>query len=409
MNRKLPTLALTAFAAFAAFSAFPSSTRTPAIAILRVPNSGIQPQAVMDNDGVLHLLYFAGDPKAGDLYYVTSSNNGAAWSAPLRVNSVPRSAIALGTIRGGQMAIDGKGRAHVAWNGATSGQGAAQPQGPLNPESGQRGAPMLYSRMNESRTAFEPERNLMTRTFGLDGGGTVAADSAGNVYVAWHGKTPGAPAGEAGRQVWVAESHDGGANFAPEQPAWNQPSGACGCCGMAMFADSRGAVRALFRSATEGVHRDIYLLTSFDHGRTFDGRKLHTWNINACPMSSMSLAEGAGAAAGKIAGAWETGGQVYFENLTGSNSPPAGAPGAPPVSAPGEGKNRKHPRLAIAANGQMLMVWTEGTGWQRGGSLAWQLYDPAGKPIGETATRPGIPAWSFAAVAAGPRGFVIVY
>ena len=30
----------------------------------------------------------------------------------------------------------------------------------------------------------------MTRTFHLDGGGTVAADPGGNVYVAWHGGTP---------------------------------------------------------------------------------------------------------------------------------------------------------------------------------------------------------------------------
>ncbi len=65
---------------------------------------------------------------------------------------------------------------------------------------------MFYSRLNDGGTAFEPERNLMTRTFGLDGGGTLAADTVGNVYVAWHGKIPGAADGEAGRQVWMAVS-----------------------------------------------------------------------------------------------------------------------------------------------------------------------------------------------------------
>lgn len=44
---------------------------------------------------------------------------------------------------------------------------------------GKVGEPMLYSRSNDSGTAFEPERNLMTRTFGLDGGGIIAADSTG--------------------------------------------------------------------------------------------------------------------------------------------------------------------------------------------------------------------------------------
>ena len=140
---------------------------------------------------------------------------------------------------------------------------------------------MLYSRLNDARSAFEPERNVMTRTFGLDGGGTVAADSAGNVYVSWHGKAPAATEGEAGRQVWVAESHDDGKTFAAERPAWNQPTGACGCCGMAIFADAKGTVRALYRSATENIHRDIYLLTSVNPAHGFEGRKLHTWELNA--------------------------------------------------------------------------------------------------------------------------------
>jgi len=46
------------------------------------------------------------------------------------------------------------------------------------------------------------------------------------------------------------------------------------------------------------------------------------------------------------------------------------------------------------------MIWTEGTGWQRGGSLAWQLFNPEGKPLGEKGTVLGVPAWSFAAAAA---------
>ena len=45
---------------------------------------------------------------------------------------------------------------------------------------------MLYSRLNDPGTAFEPQRNLLHETGGLDGGGTLAADGAGNVWVAWH-------------------------------------------------------------------------------------------------------------------------------------------------------------------------------------------------------------------------------
>src|SRR5205814_404532 len=117
------------------------------------------------------------------------------FSPPVRVNSQPGSAVATGTIRGAQIALGQGGRIHVAWNGS-------QKARPVNPI---KGAPMLYARSDESRSAFEPQRNLMQRTFGLDGGGTVSADSAGNVvYVGWHGRTTDAPEGEAGRTMWFA-------------------------------------------------------------------------------------------------------------------------------------------------------------------------------------------------------------
>jgi hypothetical protein len=389
MTRKV----LLFFCAVAVVASFSPDARSVEISVVRVPNSGIQPQAAMDGFSALHLLYYLGDPMHGNLFYVKSRDAGVTWSSPLRVNSEAGTAIAAGTIRGGQIAIGKNGRVHVAWNGSPK----AGSQGPLNPQSGRQESPMLYSRLNNAHTAFEPERSLMTRTFELDGGGTVAADSAGNVYVSWHGKARGAKEGEAGRQVWVAESHDGGKTFAAEHPAWNQSTGACGCCGMAMFADTKGAVRALYRSATESVHRDIYLLTSLDHARSFEGRKLHPWEFNACPMSSMAFAEGAG----RVEGAWETAGQVYFTDLTNSE--------ANPTAASQEGQGRKHPRIAIAPGGETLMVWTEGTAWARGGSLAWQLYDASHKLMGDKGTRPGVPAWSFGTVTPAARGFVVIY
>ena len=233
------------------------------IGFVRVPQGGIQPQAVIDSRGIMHLVYFSGDPKQGDVFYVHSNDNGATFSTPLRVNSQPGSAIAMGTIRGAQIAVGKNGRVHVAWNGS----GIARPEGVLNPEAGKPGSPMLYARLDDAGKAFEPQRNLMRHTFGLDGGGAVAADSSGNVYVAWHGKGEAAAEGEAGRQVWIARSTDDGETFAAETPAWEEATGACGCCGMGIFASRNGTVYGLYRSATESVHRDIYLLMSSDKGQ----------------------------------------------------------------------------------------------------------------------------------------------
>ena len=79
------------------------------------------------------------------------------------------------------------------------------------------------------------------------------------------------------------------------------------------------------------------------------------------------------------------------------------------MNAPQEVKGSKHPRIAIASSGETLMVWTEGTGWARGGSLAWQLFDPSGKVIGEKVTRSDVPVWSFGAVVSKAGSFVVLY
>lgn len=365
----------------------------------RVPGGGLQPQLAIDGQGTLHLLYYAGDPQQGDVFYVKSTDGGMTFSPAIRVNSQPGSAIAMGTIRGAQLAIGKDGRVHVAWNGSSD----ATPAGPLNPDSGKPGMPMLYARLNDSGTAFQAQRNLMRHSFGLDGGGSIAADQSRNVYVAWHGigqaeASGTGKEGEARRRMWIAKSQDEGRSFSPEEKAWSQETGACGCCGMKIFVDRRANIYALYRSATESVHRDVYLLTSQNRGQSFEGRLLHKWDINACPMSSMDIAENAD----MVVGAWETGGQVFWARLDGG--------GGQPISPAGEGKGRKHPRLAVNQSGDVLLAWTEGTGWKKGGSLAYQVYDRTGQPTPDAGRLPGIAAWSFAAVAATPDNrFSILY
>ena len=39
------------------------------VTLLRVPNGGIQPQAMVDAKGVVHLIYLAGEPRACDVFY----------------------------------------------------------------------------------------------------------------------------------------------------------------------------------------------------------------------------------------------------------------------------------------------------------------------------------------------------
>jgi hypothetical protein len=363
---------------------------SPQVKILRVPSGGIQPQVVADRMGTIHLIYFHGDLAHGDVAYVRMPKTEERFSDPIRVNSTPGSSIAIGNIRGPQLALGKNNRVHVVWNGSDK----AVPRGPHNQ------LPMIYTRLNDDGNSFEPERNMIHSAYGLDGGGSVAADDAGNVYVAWHAPKPDAN-GEEYRCVWVTHSTDEGKTFAPERQAISDETGACGCCGMKAFADNQGAIYCLYRSAREKIHRDMYLLTSTDHGVNFLGEKLHEWEGGTCPMSMESFCQNGDSAYA----AWETGDQVYFSRV----DQKFGLKSAP-ISPPGNPKGRKHPVLASNARGQIILAWTEGMGWQKGGAVAWQVFDKGGKPIGDSGRARGVPIWSLVAVFNNPDGsFSVIY
>src|SRR5882672_1535114 len=198
---RLPRMQLSLPGHFAAVALCVLSLRqqeapAPRVSIVRTPGNGLQPRAAVDASGAVHLVYFVGDPGHGDLLYVHSSDAAKTFSAPLAVNRDAGKAMATGNVRGAQLALGRAGRVHVAWNGVAAEKGAP--------------SPMLYTRLDAEGQAFEPARDVIAAHHGLDGGGAVAADGAGNVYVVWHAPGDGGE-GEEARRVWVATSHDDGA------------------------------------------------------------------------------------------------------------------------------------------------------------------------------------------------------
>lgn len=372
--------------ALCAFNFCATAAEPARVTLVRTPDGGIQPQAAADRQGVVHLIYYKGDARNGDIFYVRQQPDQKEFSKPIQVNTGHGSATAAGTIRGAQMALGRNGRVHVAWNGHA-------------PENGNHmEAPMLYTRLNDAGTAFEPERDVITFGRGLDGGGSVAADDQGNVYVFWHAPKPGNTNGEAGRAVFMARSVEDGKTFAAEKLAIAKPTGACGCCGMKAFADSEGNVFALYRAASEMVNRDETLLLSRNHGADFGIAYTHGWKIAACPMSSAFLSE---TKTGVLAAA-ETHGRVFFIRVD-TKTGKASSPVSPEVKG-------KHPVAVGNAAGEVLLAWTEGTGWGKGGAVAWQLYDESGNPTSEKGRAEGVPIWSLSAAVAKPDGnFVIIY
>jgi hypothetical protein len=118
-------------------------------------------------------------------------------------------------------------------------------------------------------------------------------------------------------------------------------------------------------------------------------------------MSSEAFAEGPGG----TYTAWDMQGQVYFTRIQAAKT------GVDTTrSAPGKGHERKHPALAVNKDGDVILVWTEGTGWEKGGTLAWQVYDKNGNPTAESGRRNGgIPVWGLPAVVAEADGRFTIF
>jgi len=355
----------------------------PQVEVVRVPDGGSYPQAQTDGRGRIHLLYAKGDPARAAVYYVRSDDGGRTFTRPIPVNSVPRSAIIVGTVRGPHLALGRGDRVHVAWMGSDE----------ARPRAVGKATPMLYTRLNDAGDAFEPQRNVISKHPGLDGGGSVAADGGGNVYVAWH--APDGAEGEANRTVWLSRSRDDGKTFEEETAILPEKTGVCGCCGMRAYAGTGGKVFIVYRTATRQVHRDIHMLQSDDYGQSFRVAASDPWNVGTCVMSTAAIAQ----TSDGVLGAWETTDQVRLATL---------APGSNDVkllTVPGAAKASKHPAVASNRLGQSVVAWAVGTGWNKGGSAAWQVFDDRGRPMSvQSGRREGLPVWSVPAAVALPDG-----
>ncbi len=377
ITRPLAAIAVLAISASCAGDPGGAIALDERVSLLRLPEGGRLPQAVVDDDGTVHVVYFEGEPRAGDLRYVTRAPRASTWSDPQYVNSQRDSVVGIGPIDGGQLALGRDGRLHVVWFklGRTE---------------------FLYTRTNDAGTGFEPQFALAGGE-GVEAGPSVAADPAGNVYIFWHtGEPP-----DAERAVFMAASHDDGRTFSLPRPVSPPAEGACDCCGLQALVGttgpSEGELYVSYRGAGDDVRRSQRLLMSGDHGQSFDDRELDPWEINACPISTTSLANGPDG----VTVAWETEGQVYFDEIRGAE---------PPHSPTGDTvARRKNPAVAVNDRSETLLVWGDGAGWQSGGTFHWQLFG-GGDAAVDRGTGPEIPEGSLAAVVTEPDGrFLVIY
>lgn len=332
----------------------------PEVEVARIPEGGRMPRAVIDPAGAVHVIYFDGVMSGGDLLHVSRAAGGSDWTEPVRVNSERRSAVGMGPMDGGQVALDGDGRLHAAWF-------------QTNPTR------IFYTRREPGGATFEPQRTLWQEEDGsFEASPAVAAGNGGGVYVFWHagGRE------DADRAVHMTASHDGGDTFGPVRRVSQAAEGACGCCNMAALAGGSGAVHVSYRSARENIRRDQRLLVSGDAGRTFEDRPIDEWELGACPVTTTTLSPAPGAP--RVA--WETDGRVYYAPVDRLDAP---------VEPEGAARfRRKNPVVAVNSRGDTLLAWGDAPGLRAGGTLHWRLFDAGGRPIGEQGDGATVPSGS---------------
>lgn len=349
-----------------------------AVRVEEVPENGLQPEVAAGPHGIVHLVYLKGSANGADVRY-TWRKPGESWQPGITVNSIPKSGIAVGTIRGPQIALSGAGTVVVLWNGPG---GKSQP------------SPLWFARMTGGKTAFEEQRNLLGDETALDGGASIAADSKGGVFVVWHGNLGGAKANESQRLVFLRTSTDQGATFGKAETLNEGTPGVCACCSLRALAGPGQDLSVFFRSAVKMDQRSMSLL-SRRSGGTWRMDEIDPWKVAACPMSSSSLLD----TRGKLLGAWETDGMVKVGWIPDLSS----------RAATVASKQAKHPTLAVNAQGRILVAWVEGTGWNQGGAAGWTELDEGLEPAGQSGRIEGIPVWGKLTVYAEPTGdFVIL-
>ena len=321
--------------------ATPAGTSAGSVTVIPTPNDGTVPDAQIDDRGVIHLVYLAGE----DVCYVKSSDEGKTFSAPILVNT--EQATAFGAkYRGPDLVLGKAGRIHVIWY-----SNAYQRKLPKEKWG------VFYAHLEYSGTAFTPARNLNRRP---SDNYSLAADGAGKVAVFW--TADGA---------FVNTSDDDGETFS-EATKIDQAD-PCECCATRAFFSPGGTLYLFYREKAQNL-RDMHLIVRADGQTAFSKQRVSgaPWLIDACPMTGVYLAGGNGK---NLVAGWETKGRINFARLDHAGHPLS--PGEIKVSEKG-----KYPVALTAPDGTTLVAWKTGE------TLDWRMMDRKGRPQGSPGSAP---------------------
>ena len=319
---------------------------------IRIEDNALAPDVCVDIIGDVHVVY----GKRTDAYYMRSTDDGATFTAPVKVNREGTVETRMGE-RGPKVTVAADGTIHVAYMDAWKPGAKTYAR---------------YTSSHDGGKTFALARAVSSMS-GIDGV-TLCADDR-NVLVFWHAEAdPGSPVRDATR-LQVARSADGGTTWTPTERVKIANFGdlACSMCMMRARITPAGEVVLAFRTAENNV-RDFWVLRGKPQANLYTATRVNTdnWTLPNCPMCGPELTL---APDGALVCAFMSRNRVYW------SSAPSEAAGAFKlhVATPEPDQDEIYPAAVANRKGEVLLLWQVGPMSTTETALVkWAIYNADG-------------------------------
>jgi hypothetical protein len=332
----------------------------------------------------------------GDVFVAVSRDAGAAFSSPVRVNSVE-----------GDARVSGE----IAPRIAVLGRSGSDPLITVTWNAKECTTQNRTARSRDGGRTFAEEMNLQTKGAPGDRGWQASTlDARGTLHTVWLDHRAMAAKSDAdhsehkGEHDGVAMAQKSGLYYAADGVVERELfKGVCYCCKTAMATGPNGEIYAAWRHVFEGNMRDMAFTASRDGGKTFmplvrvnqDG-----WSIAGCPDDGPAMAVDA---KGVVHLVWPTVKNEQGVILYATS--PEGRSFTKPVQVPTlGGPKASHPVVAVDKGGRVFVAWDESKGGIRTAAVVQLGGNHAPELLGTATSYPVLAATDNGIVAAFTSG-----
>lgn len=276
------------------------------VSISPAGHKAMSPEMAVAPDGTIYVIWLERTPEGeaiaaqgaaskeghthhaeADIWLVRSTDGGATFSAPLRVNA--KSGEVWGfPISKPRIAVSPAGVVHIF-----------HPGNAIEPRSGKPIVLPMITRSRDGGRTFEAARvlgavpdsdnsHLVTGLANAECFGTMTLDERGGVYTYWI-DTRDMSKEQPNAKVFSAVSYDDGATYSRDTEVL--PADTCPCCQLTATTQA-GRIYLGSRQVSPDGERDSAVAISTDRGRSFAPRSRWggaRWKIDACPLKATAL------------------------------------------------------------------------------------------------------------------------